>query len=152
LTPTTLEMGEANVAGPKGLFFRARIGRQEEGNYAAVFNDTSGGREMAGIGESTTHAGLAFVADEYGQQRVRLDGADIAAGARILNDKGLIVAALGQGEAYGGNLTLYTAAGTGVVEMGATDTGVGVVRVAGPKGFSGFAGLGLPGTEIVGKR
>lgn len=141
-----------DVGATPGFSFRAQLGRRQGDNYALVFTDPTGTHEVAGIGESTAGAGLAFVGDEAGHELVRLDGVTASPGARILDPKGVTIASISEDKANGGYLVLSDASGEGRVEAGAAETGVGIVRALGPSNKGGAAGFGFPGTYIIGKQ
>lgn len=110
------------------------------------------GEMLAAIGEGTQNEGLAAVLDSQGNYKAELMVTpDNKGELLILGRPHVGVAALTEGS-YGGNLSIWDVAGTGMVDAGVTVDGVGVVRT-GPDFFKpGMGVLGLPGSYIIGKK
>jgi len=128
---------------------RFAVTRRGDG-YVALFFNTSGTR-VAGIGQSQSGRGAAYVADDGGTVRavMRMDEDNKPIFA-VIGDKNL--ATLGQGESLGGKLTLYAAGGGDpMVEAGSTTEGIGVVTTGPGKFKPGIGVLGLPSSYIAGK-
>ena len=131
---------------------RVDLGRDpKQGTFRLRFF-SSGGKDTAGIGQSSAGPGLAFVADIAGNLKARMG---ISGGKNgifwVANGSGQSVAELTEGESQGGRLSLFSSRGENMVVAGVAAGGFGVVR-AGPEGFKpGGLLLGLPGSYIAGK-
>lgn len=161
-----LRVAEA-VSSTTGGGARVTIGAGQSGNYAVrVHKD--GGAFVAGIGQSTTGAGLAIVMDEGGEIAANMNGHDRrvavykggnSVAGMIAEDRGGTVAVyegdhpiayLTKGSSgHGGNVTTALNNGEGVFSAGATGGGGGeacVNRVtSGGEKRGSCLGIGLPG-------
>lgn len=129
---------------------RIYLGRKGEGNYVALFY-ASGGNRVAGIGQSKAGTGAAYVADESGLVKavIMLDS-ERKGLISVKNGSDNHVATLTEGKNGAGLLTIGSSSGERMVAAGVQPEGFGVVQ-AGPASFSTAAGLGLPGSYIMGK-
>lgn len=131
---------------------RIDLGRKpDDGHYVLKFFG-SGGKVLAGIGQSNGGPGLAFVADATGKVKGRMYVTGQNKGKfSVSNDAETEVGMLVEGAYKGGLLRLSSSGGVPMVEAGVTAEGFGVVR-AGPESFKpGYGVLGLPGSYISGK-
>lgn len=142
---------KANVFVVENDKIRLDLGRSEAGGFGLrVFEP--GGKIIAGMGQSTSGDGVAFVADSQGNQRAVMSVLPKGGGIleiRNAEDKG--VARLLASELGNGRMELLNNAGAMMVEAGVIPGDVGIVR-AGPSSFAPGVGLlGLPGSYIIGK-
>lgn len=128
---------------------RIYLGRQPEGHYAAKFFGKAG-TFVAGFGQSLQGTGAALVMDHGGivKASLRLDSA--SKGFVSVSNGSTYVAELTEGKTGGGLLTIGSSSGERMVAAGVQPGGFGVVQ-AGPASFMTAAGLGLPGSYIMGK-
>jgi len=131
---------------------RAVLERRPRGNYGSLFFNAKGAA-LAGVGEDPeTGAGLAFVTDQMGNQRVQVRGDTRDANVKVFATNKTVIAALSRTRAarQGGYLQIDDAAGTPVVDAGPNESNDGVVRT-GPASM-GVSGLGTPGSYILGMK
>ncbi len=130
---------------------RIALGTGENGNHRLVFL-TADGKTIAGIGETTQGTGAVRVGTADGGIRasMQLDGEGKGLVA-VMNDAGLPIAALKEGANGGGLLEITNAQGEPMVHAGVHEDGYGVVKT-GPASFATGAGLGLPGSYIIGRK
>jgi hypothetical protein len=133
-----------------GGLVRTDLGRSPTGgNYRLLFNAPDGKTFVAGMGESNLGTGLAYVADKGGVVRASM-GASASGGQFAALNKDRPVATLTEGKTGGGLLEIGNSGGERMVVAGVQPEGFGVVQ-AGPASFMQAAGLGLPGSYIMGK-
>jgi len=128
---------------------RIYIGRQPEGHYAAKFFGKAG-TFVAGFGQSRQGTGAALVMDHGGIIKASLRLDDASKGFVSVSNGSTYVAELTEGKTGGGLLTIGSSSGERMVAAGVQPGGFGVVQ-AGPASFMTAAGLGLPGSYIMGK-
>jgi len=129
---------------------RVYVGRQPEGHYSAKFFGKAG-TFVAGFGQSRQGTGAALVMDHGGIIKASLHLDDAGKGFVSVSNGSSYVAELTEGKTGGGLLTIGSSSGERMVAAGVQPGGFGVVQ-AGPASFMTAAGLGLPGSYIMGKR
>jgi hypothetical protein len=144
---------EANVKIQEtaGSIVRAELGSgtTTNGTYRLAFS-TKDGKSVAKIGQNEQGGGSAWVADANGIVRAVMSTTKDKKGyVSVDNAAAISVATLTEGE-HGGVLALTDSGGEVMVDAGVLPTGAGVVR-AGPGSFMMAAGVGLPGSFIMGK-
>lgn len=130
---------------------RMELGRSmDKGNYRLKFY-SSGGKDIAGIGESPdTQAGLVNILDKAGQLKAQIGVSENKGIIDVLGANQQLIAALT--ELRGGYLVICGANGCSPPMVEAGDLGgYGVVRT-GPSGYNPGVGLlGVPGSFVEGK-
>jgi len=144
---------EANVKLLEGGALRAELGStaNASGVYRALFLSKSS-KPLARIGGTALGTGELFVADTDGNVKAAMLMEKDGRGTVFAqNGQGIPVAKLTQGTSTDGGLLMITSAdGTPMVDAGVHPAGFGLVRT-GPGSFMMAAGVGLPGSFIMGK-
>lgn len=143
---------EANVKVMEaGTLVRAELGSgaQTNGVYRLAFLSKAG-KAIARIGEMADGTGAAVVADTNGDVRAAMGVQKGLGNIAAQNSQGIPVAQLTEGSTQGGLLKITSSSGEIMVDAGINPGGFGVVRT-GPASFMTAAGLGLPGSYIMGK-
>ena len=142
---------EANVQILESGDVRAELGsnKRAPGVYRVVFEKN--GKGIARLGDLAQGEGSAWVADTNGLLRAEMGLDDGHIGLiGIVNTNNKVVARLSEGSTAGGLMLITSADGTRMVDAGTAD-GIGLVRT-GPGSFMMAAGIGLPGSFIMGKK
>jgi hypothetical protein len=135
-----------------GSILRAELGSgsDTEGQYRLVFLSKLG-QPVARLGEIRSGGGSAAVAGSDGVARAGMTFGDDNRGAvYVQNAQGQAVARLTEGGTAGGLLKITSSTGEVMVDAGVNPGGFGIVRT-GPGSFMMAAGIGLPGSFIMGK-
>jgi hypothetical protein len=141
---------EAGVKVMEAGTIRAELGRDSMfGNFRLQF--VSAARHiLAALGDDTRGDGIAFIADKDGKLRAAMQtNATHLGQVSVFNSDGKDISTLTEGE-NGGKLEISASNGTPMVEAGVLPGGYGVVKT-GPGSFMMAAGVGLPGSFIMGK-
>jgi len=138
----------ANVFVEENGVKRVQLGLSENKNWSARFYGPKGAA-VAGIGTDEDEGGLALVADVSGNPKAWIG---VYSGKGLLNvgQQGKVFAQIGEGLTGGGVLRLFDHEGTPMVSAGVDAGGFGLVKT-GPASFMTGAGLGLPGSYLMGK-
>jgi hypothetical protein len=141
-----IDMGEQG--GTRGLLLGRGVGSTTRDKYKLQVSST---RTLAVVGQSSIGTGIILIRGPEGQSEARMTVPSAGGAVSIVNDKGLPVAVLREGEHGEGLLMITSSGGEPMVDAGENGGGYGLVR-AGPGAFRKIPGrLGLPGSYIVGK-
>jgi hypothetical protein len=140
---------EANIKLLEGGVVRAQLGQSGPvDNYRLQF--LRSGMPVALIGESPQGEGQVLIADKDNNLRARIAINGGRGEIATFNKESTPVAILTEGARAGGLFKLTSSDGVIMVDAGVSADGVGVVRT-GPGSFMTAAGIGLPGSYIMGK-
>lgn len=143
---------EANVKVVEGGIVRTELGssKSASGIYRVAFYSKDGTKGIARLGATSTGDGNALVLDAAGNVRAGMMLEEHHGLVFVQNNGGQAVSKLTEGSRADGLLKISSANGTPMVDAGITEGGFGVVRT-GPGSFMMAAGVGLPGSFIMGK-
>jgi hypothetical protein len=140
---------EASIKLLEGRVVRAELGKTGTGaHYRLQF--LRSGMPVALLGESLLGEGQVLIADKDNNLRARISINGGLGEIATFNKETTPVAILTEGAHAGGLFKLTSSDGVVMVDAGVSADGVGLVRT-GPGSFMTAAGIGLPGSYIMGK-